>query len=563
MTAFIIESYKALSEDPTETSAQMLKQISMQISLFMASVNNGTANPIVPQLPDVASTFQAPRSAVRVNVLWFTSLILSLVTASLGILVKSWLHGYLASDHTSPKMRLRVRFFRYLGLHEWGVFEIAALLPLLIQVALGLFFVGLCFFTFSVDSRVGIASIVVVSMWALLVVVSIALPIFASRCPYRIPLPGNLFTWIRRNVIFRRLNKAFNPSDQPLPSYQLMQREYKSHIKLWMEEDAVAQAPWLDHHIIVGVDHIQADDQLLATSIIQSYKQTSPPRDSVIPFALRFLQARNLIKPDHWNHPQVPVLPQTSTQLWQTLSTLIADTIAEEIVTQHGETTLSEAEASLVVWRPWMIDGILLIVCNAHLPRPSTWVRVLSLCTPKDFCRLLCTLPDDLFEDSLHREQRFIALWETHEFLEVPDILQRLRELFLVAYRPELQGNTNTLLGILHEANVKLYNELGRTITDALFRRISNAMANNGGEEWLPEAVAVTVCLFKSASKHTRRQLMQPKWLLHVSVSIPVLEEIFRARSKRSQDVMNAFTSSYQLANMDGMWESHVYTTDS
>ena len=72
------------------------------------TTNLGVTSVVSPVLtttdpPDI------PQWALRVNGLWFASLITSLATASLGMLVKSWLREYLALDTEAPRERLRAR----------------------------------------------------------------------------------------------------------------------------------------------------------------------------------------------------------------------------------------------------------------------------------------------------------------------------------------------------------------------------------------------------------------------------------------------------------------------
>jgi hypothetical protein len=76
LTGFVVESYQSLQEDYTQTSVDILRQISHQL-----------ANSSLPAAPD-SSQFQAQRSDVRVNVCWFVSLLLSLIVAPFGIYLK-------------------------------------------------------------------------------------------------------------------------------------------------------------------------------------------------------------------------------------------------------------------------------------------------------------------------------------------------------------------------------------------------------------------------------------------------------------------------------------------
>ncbi|KAI0094226.1 hypothetical protein BDY19DRAFT_879838, partial [Irpex rosettiformis] len=187
LTAFLNESYQKLSPD---TPSQMLA-VMQQIALQTASYNmvngmiNATSQPPA-EITDITSQpFQPSTSDIRVNILWFSSLIFSLITASFGMLVKQWLREYLAVENPSPQARLRIRRFRYPELIRWNVFEIAAILPLLQQMALALFFIGLCYFTQSAHESVGHTSLPLVAGWAFCISTVTILPVFFPRCPFK------------------------------------------------------------------------------------------------------------------------------------------------------------------------------------------------------------------------------------------------------------------------------------------------------------------------------------------------------------------------------------------
>ncbi|KIP02013.1 hypothetical protein PHLGIDRAFT_54537, partial [Phlebiopsis gigantea 11061_1 CR5-6] len=138
LTAFLLESYTKLERDNGDEIVYLLRQGLMQNYSISNGYTNSTAFPCSPD-----SLFEPPFWAIRVNELWFASLVCSLATASLGMLVKQWLREYLAIERVSPQERLRARLYRNPAMVQWKVFEIAAILPLLLQVSLGLFFVGL------------------------------------------------------------------------------------------------------------------------------------------------------------------------------------------------------------------------------------------------------------------------------------------------------------------------------------------------------------------------------------------------------------------------------------
>ncbi|CAL1702798.1 unnamed protein product [Somion occarium] len=200
-TTFLIESYKTLNQDSTEASLQVLLHISQQLNSF--ALNGGFANSTIAALSSLP-TFESSLAPLATNVLWFGSLIISLMAASYGMLVKQWLREFLAGDYTSPQARLRVRCFRYPALTNWKVFEIVGILPLLLQLALGLFFVGLCFFTSSVHPILHRTTVSFVVVWASFLLMATLAPAFSPRCPYKTTFLKDAMKSIRRLMFMLR-----------------------------------------------------------------------------------------------------------------------------------------------------------------------------------------------------------------------------------------------------------------------------------------------------------------------------------------------------------------------
>lgn len=273
MTAFLIESYKLLNEDPSDAVIRLLERLVDQTESY--HVVNGTLNSTAP-LKTASQPFSPPPSAIHVNVLWFASLMFSLITASYGMLVKQWLREYLAVDYVSPQARLRVRQFRHPGLKDWRVFEIAAVLPLLLQLALGLFFVGLCVFTWSVHPAIGRTTTPLVTGWAFLFVAATLAPIVSPRCPYkptflRAPV-SRVRQWLHslRRVCSASLGKQNEPQE---------------------EEDAAADET-RDVDILISLDEALLDDQLIVTTMLDCLQQFPNPLPSLVKFMKHVLAHR-------------------------------------------------------------------------------------------------------------------------------------------------------------------------------------------------------------------------------------------------------------------------------
>ena len=186
MTAFIIDSYKTLSPDPASQSVQLLTQIVTLISSYTVTgtLINSTNSPTAPTLESELSPH-----ALLINALWFSSLVLTLVTASIGILIKQWLREYKGVNNpqfAGLLARIRIRQFREPALRKWKVFEIAAVLPLLIQIALLLFLVGLCYFTWSIRVSIAKSNIPIATMWLLFIFTTSLMLAFLFDCPWKI-----------------------------------------------------------------------------------------------------------------------------------------------------------------------------------------------------------------------------------------------------------------------------------------------------------------------------------------------------------------------------------------
>lgn len=263
MTAFLIESYTLLNEDPSDAVIRLLERLVDQTESY--HLVNGSLNSTA-SLRTASQPFSPPPSVIHVNVLWFASLMFSLITASYGMLVKQWLREYLAVDYVSPQARLRVRQFRHPGLKDWRVFEIAAMLPLLLQLALGLFFVGLCIFTWSVHPAIGRTTTPLVAGWAFLFVAATLAPIVSPRCPYK---P----TFLRTPVSQAR---RWLRSLRPARSSALGKRSEPQ------EEGDAAVDETRDVDILISLDEVLLDDQLIATTMLDCLQQFPNPLPSLV-----------------------------------------------------------------------------------------------------------------------------------------------------------------------------------------------------------------------------------------------------------------------------------------
>ncbi|KAJ3531413.1 hypothetical protein NM688_g7579 [Phlebia brevispora] len=327
MTAFVIESYQNLSPDKTDTIIHLLDRISNQTS----------AEDTVSSLSSAKSqtVFEPSLAATRVNQLWFASLILTLITASFGMLVKQWLREYLAVDYTSPHERLRARQFRYPGLADFKVFEIAGALPLLLQLALGLFFLGLCFFTWSVEPAVGKTSVVLVSGWAFLFTCATIAPIFSSRCPFKTAILKQVMIILRSRI--RSTLFPLTLHTGLLSAHRVavlgVQKDARRfgflNSQSFVEEDEVVKNGMDEIAFLADVDAFLLDDDLLGTTMFDSLTQYHADPPTVIKFVLQALNNRlygvTLVQPLASN----PDLRRLTIRGWVAVMDIVADTLLQ------------------------------------------------------------------------------------------------------------------------------------------------------------------------------------------------------------------------------------------
>ncbi|KAK0239199.1 hypothetical protein EDD85DRAFT_726938, partial [Armillaria nabsnona] len=143
VTTFVAQTYQSLQADYAAMSASLLFEL---ILVQRAIANGSSADAIAASSLSPRIAFVPTTTDVWVNGLLFTSLFLSLTTALVAVLVKQWLHHYVALPSGTPRDRSFTRQFRYAGFQKWHVQVIIGLLPVLMHLALAIFLVGLVLF---------------------------------------------------------------------------------------------------------------------------------------------------------------------------------------------------------------------------------------------------------------------------------------------------------------------------------------------------------------------------------------------------------------------------------
>ncbi|PPQ75728.1 hypothetical protein CVT24_002581 [Panaeolus cyanescens] len=236
VTAFTVESYQWLSEESEDVSAKLLGYIANHLY-------NSTATRPTPPFDFAADTFSVDSSDVRINTVWFLSLTLSLTTVLIGILCLQWLREFQRDAALPHKEAVALRQMRYEGLLHWKVPEILSVLPILLQLSLILFFMGLLELLWTRNRTVAIFVSAVIAVVMLFLGITTALPALQHaftrdnhlripQCPYK--SPQSWLCYRSCNAIFRVI------STLQIPKFELpfFHRLFKSATDLnWMTFD--------------------------------------------------------------------------------------------------------------------------------------------------------------------------------------------------------------------------------------------------------------------------------------------------------------------------------------
>lgn len=152
---------------------------------------------------------------MRINTVWFLSLTLALTTVLIGILCLQWLREFQRDAALPHKESVALRQMRYEGLIEWHVPEILSALPVILQLALILFFVGLLDLLWSLHPIIAACISAVVGVVMLFLATTTVLPTLQHaltknnhlrilQCPYK--SPQSWLFYRMGNAIFNSLN---------------------------------------------------------------------------------------------------------------------------------------------------------------------------------------------------------------------------------------------------------------------------------------------------------------------------------------------------------------------
>ncbi|KAJ7585368.1 hypothetical protein C8J56DRAFT_828573, partial [Mycena floridula] len=171
----------ALQPDYAMITASLMTEM---VGLQRAMLTGNSLEPPKSKFNIIDSTTTSS-SDVLVNGLWFASLSFALGAALMSVLVKQWLQHYTSALTGTPRERVVIRHFRFIGLNTWKLPVIIGLLPVLLHIALLLFFAGLVVFLAPMNTAVALVVACIGGLSFIIYIAANILPLLYVDCPYK------------------------------------------------------------------------------------------------------------------------------------------------------------------------------------------------------------------------------------------------------------------------------------------------------------------------------------------------------------------------------------------
>ncbi|TRM66678.1 hypothetical protein BD626DRAFT_565777 [Schizophyllum amplum] len=279
VTTFVAQSSQALASDYTQITASLMYEL-VRLQRAMA---NGTPVDDVPMSRLSFDSRTHANTDVWVNGLWLTSLTFSLLTAFISVLAKQWLQHFNSMATGTPRDHALLRQYRLRGFERWNVSFIIGFLPVLLILALFLFFAGLSVYVAPLNHTIFWTIISVSAISFLAYVLASILPIFIIHCAYKTPISDyilafpHLMLFIFRNTsyyaqrIFVSLGLSLVP--KKLPFYSELQ--FRQRVLLRLVPSRKYRTPTLKHR--EAFDAKQHRTSLIPESLRWLYLSSSGP----------------------------------------------------------------------------------------------------------------------------------------------------------------------------------------------------------------------------------------------------------------------------------------------
>lgn len=125
-------------------------------------------------------------SAVRQNCIFFASLFSSLLAAAGAVLAKQWLANYERTGQTGTfKTQGLLRTQKFLGAEKWKLRYVVEALPMLILISLGLFFIAMADYVWTINTQVAIVITSFSAVGTLFYAAMVIAAVLDPQCPFQ------------------------------------------------------------------------------------------------------------------------------------------------------------------------------------------------------------------------------------------------------------------------------------------------------------------------------------------------------------------------------------------
>ncbi|EMD36076.1 hypothetical protein CERSUDRAFT_124588 [Gelatoporia subvermispora B] len=226
VTAFNVELYKALKPTPVPDSDQ-----SMQTLIYLARMMGNGSPPIIINTSSADSPGTSS-SLVWINAVFFTSLVLSISAASINIAIRQWLNHFTSPIPGDGVLKSYIHCLRWdKGLTVDYIPEILRFLPLLLQLALALFLVGLLGLLWTLNRDVAIVTSICGGLLLAFTLYTTLAPIWDPYCPYKSAQSLLIGRFVVNTLL--QLARCGRRKDHPLSAGQAQLHRYLHGLGLY------------------------------------------------------------------------------------------------------------------------------------------------------------------------------------------------------------------------------------------------------------------------------------------------------------------------------------------
>jgi hypothetical protein len=251
LSAFLIELLGRLEQDPLDVIQDVLIYQTQMM-------RNSSLGPYVP------TDFSPPGYIVVVNALFYASLGVIILAASIAMLIKTWIREFDRGLHAMsiPEQRAKTREFRYLGMERWKLPEMVGILPFLIQLSLLLFSIGLVILLFYISKPSCGVTTTILGIGILYYAMTTSISVVVSSSPFHSPLSRILAEMYQRLHAYLRPPVSFYASvAMDTPPATTLGRVLR-HIQIFLQKSR----PYLESDFEIPSKATTLDEVQLSTA---------------------------------------------------------------------------------------------------------------------------------------------------------------------------------------------------------------------------------------------------------------------------------------------------------